>query len=271
MPAWLDALKRTHPALLRERSREALQDLDADVAQAAAPLAEDAAALRAFLADHIGGLWTAHLAAEWARVGPPLRGMTAGLAREHAGSRHGHPDRPGRTPARSARLGAGGARRSDLAHLCAFAACPIGGRPPGQARRVHVFARFDPALMRRAHVRRVEVVGPLSALADDTRLRLLEALAASGEARGQDLIAGLGVSQPNVSRHLKQLLGAGLVEERRAGDANKLYRLEPARLANRAIQAQCAARPGRCPGQPGRDDPRGGNGRPSARGSRLSG
>ena len=70
----------------------------------------------------------------------------------------------------------------------------------------------------------------LGALRDDdidTRLRLLEALAASGEARGQDLIAGLGVSQPNVSRHLKQLVGAGLVEERRAGDANKLYRLNP--------------------------------------------
>jgi hypothetical protein len=37
----------------------------------------------------------------------------------------------------------------------------------------------------------------------------------------------MDVSQPNVSRHLKQLVGAGVVEERRAGDANKLYRLKP--------------------------------------------
>lgn len=228
MPAWLDALKRTHPALLRERSREVPQDLDANVAQAAVPLAEDAAALRAFLADHIGGLWTAHLAAEWARVGPPLRGMTAALAREHAGLR-GTAIQIARAVLRRDlpdwALAALGEATSLIFVLSPHA--PLEIARFGAPGVVHVFARFDPALLRRAHVRRVEVVGPLSALADDTRLRLLEALAASGEARGQDLIAGLGVSQPNVSRHLKQLVGAGLVEERRAGDANKLYRLNP--------------------------------------------
>ena len=81
-----------------------------------------------------------------------------------------------------------------------------------------------------APMQRAEVLGPLTALADDARLRLLELLAANGEMRGQDLITQMGVSQPNVSRHLKQLVGAGLVEERRAGDANKLYRLKPAGL-----------------------------------------
>jgi DNA-binding transcriptional ArsR family regulator len=80
---------------------------------------------------------------------------------------------------------------------------------------------------RTAPISRAEVLGPLTALADDARLRLLELLAANGEMRGQELVAQMGVSQPNVSRHLKQLVGAGLVEERRAGDANKLYRLKP--------------------------------------------
>lgn len=79
---------------------------------------------------------------------------------------------------------------------------------------------------RLAPIQRAEVLGPLNALADDARLRLLELLAAHGEMRGQDLIVQMDVSQPNVSRHLKQLVGAGLVEERRAGDANKLYRLK---------------------------------------------
>jgi ArsR family transcriptional regulator len=79
--------------------------------------------------------------------------------------------------------------------------------------------------MRTAPLQRAEVLGPLTALADDTRLRLLELLAANGELRGQDLVVQMDVSQPNVSRHLKQLVGAGVVEERRAGDANKLYRL----------------------------------------------
>jgi DNA-binding transcriptional ArsR family regulator len=81
--------------------------------------------------------------------------------------------------------------------------------------------------LRAAPLQRAEVLGPLTALADDTRLRLLEMLAANGEMRGQDLVAQMDVSQPNVSRHLKQLVGAGVVEERRAGDANKLYRLKP--------------------------------------------
>jgi DNA-binding transcriptional ArsR family regulator len=81
--------------------------------------------------------------------------------------------------------------------------------------------------LRAAPLQRAEVLGPLTALADDTRLRLLEMLAANGEMRGQELVAQMDVSQPNVSRHLKQLVGAGVVEERRAGDANKLYRLKP--------------------------------------------
>jgi DNA-binding transcriptional ArsR family regulator len=81
---------------------------------------------------------------------------------------------------------------------------------------------------RLAPIKRAEVLRPLQALADDTRLRILEMLAEGGEGselRAQDLISQLGSSQPNVSRHLKQLVAAGLVDERRAGDANKWYRL----------------------------------------------
>ncbi|MEO6063540.1 MAG: metalloregulator ArsR/SmtB family transcription factor [Thermoflexales bacterium] len=228
MPAWLDALQLTHLALLRERSREIPPNLDADVARASAPLAEDAAALRAFLLAHVGDLWNSLLAGEWARVSPPLRGpLIAALTREHAGLRG--------TAVQIARavlrrdlpdwaLAALGDARSVIFVLSPHA--PLEIARLGEPGTVHIFARFEPAMLRRAPVRRAEVLGPLSALADDTRLRLLEALVMRGEARGQDLIAGLGVSQPNVSRHLKQLVGAGLVEERRAGDANKLYRLD---------------------------------------------
>ncbi len=55
------------------------------------------------------------------------------------------------------------------------------------------------------------------------RLRILELLVEQGELRAQEIIAQLEGSQGNVSRHLKQLVGAGFVRERRAGDANKLY------------------------------------------------
>ena len=54
------------------------------------------------------------------------------------------------------------------------------------------------------------------ALADDTRLRLV-ALLAHGELCVCHLHEALGLSQPNVSRHLAILRAAGIVEDRREG------------------------------------------------------
>jgi hypothetical protein len=93
----------------------------------------------------------------------------------------------------------------------------------GRSDTLWVVRKFDPQLLRRDPLRRAEVLGPLNALADDTRLRILELLVEHGEQRAQEIIAHLEGSQGNVSRHLKQLVGAGFVRERRAGDANKLY------------------------------------------------
>lgn len=56
----------------------------------------------------------------------------------------------------------------------------------------------------------------LKASADPTRLRLL-ALLASGEATVGELVEVLGQSQPRVSRHLKLLADAGIVEHFRDG------------------------------------------------------
>lgn len=91
---------------------------------------------------------------------------------------------------------------------------------------------------RTAPITRVEVLHPLTALADDGRLRILEVLAAEGELRGQDLMLKLELSQPNLSRQIKPLVAARLVQERRAGDTNKLYKLNLA-----AIEDLCAKLP----------------------------
>ncbi len=88
---------------------------------------------------------------------------------------------------------------------------------------------------RKTPITRVEVLNPLAALADESRLRILELLAAEGEVRGQDLINKLELSQPNLSRQLKTLVAARLVQERRAGDTNKLYKLNVA-----AVEELCA-------------------------------
>lgn len=65
------------------------------------------------------------------------------------------------------------------------------------------------------------------ALADDTRLRLLERLRA-GERTVGDLVDELGCPQPKVSRHLKVLREAGLVCDQRDG-RHVTYALTPRR------------------------------------------
>jgi SAM-dependent methyltransferase/DNA-binding HxlR family transcriptional regulator len=70
-----------------------------------------------------------------------------------------------------------------------------------------------------------DIVGVLRAAGESTRLRLL-ALLAEGEHSVKDLTEILHQSQPRVSRHLKLLADAGLVE-RHAEGAWAYYRLAP--------------------------------------------
>ena len=73
----------------------------------------------------------------------------------------------------------------------------------------------------------------LKAAGESTRLRLL-ALLASGELNVKDLTRIMGQSQPRISRHLKLLTDAGLIERFREG--SWVY----FRLAARGAQASMA-------------------------------
>ncbi|WP_298189321.1 metalloregulator ArsR/SmtB family transcription factor [Novosphingobium sp.] len=65
----------------------------------------------------------------------------------------------------------------------------------------------------------------LSALADPTRRAILARLA-QGEASVGELARPFGISQPAISRHLKVLEGAGLIETRVSAQT-RLRRLRP--------------------------------------------
>ena len=97
----------------------------------------------------------------------------------------------------------------------------------GSATTIWVFAlaNFWTLPLRTEPIQRTEVLAPLSALADETRLHILELLASHQELFAQELITKLEVSQPTVSRHLKQLRSANLITEQRGNDANKSYQL----------------------------------------------
>ncbi|TCO19081.1 DNA-binding transcriptional ArsR family regulator [Kribbella steppae] len=69
----------------------------------------------------------------------------------------------------------------------------------------------------------------LRALADESRRTVLEALA-NGEATAGELAALLPIARPGVSRHLRVLREAGLVEVREQAQ-RRIYSLRPQPLA----------------------------------------
>lgn len=65
----------------------------------------------------------------------------------------------------------------------------------------------------------------LEVIAEPTRRRILDAVR-TGERSVGELVEDIGMSQPGVSRHLKVLRDAGLVEVRRDAQ-RRYYRLRP--------------------------------------------
>jgi DNA-binding transcriptional ArsR family regulator len=106
---------------------------------------------------------------------------------------------------------------------------------------VRLFFRAPPnygVLFRSSAVGPAELRVRLAALADETRLQIIALLAEQYELHAQELIARLNLSQSSVSRHLKQLVGAGYLVERRGEGANKIYALSTLELArtSRALE-----------------------------------
>ncbi|HEX2993805.1 MAG TPA: metalloregulator ArsR/SmtB family transcription factor [Anaerolineales bacterium] len=82
---------------------------------------------------------------------------------------------------------------------------------------------------------RTELVARISALADDTRLQILQMIAEKGEMRSQEIMEVINLSQPSVSRYLSHLTAAGFLQERRANGA-KAYVLNEDRI-EKTLQA----------------------------------
>ncbi|HHW85940.1 MAG TPA: metalloregulator ArsR/SmtB family transcription factor [Chloroflexi bacterium] len=233
---FLTYLETLQGAAFQARLVEVMPESDEPALRAEAEaLLADPVALQQRIIAHLRHLWSALLAAEWQRHAHLLSQMTSTLNEVIFSQPHWQAADPFNVlrfllqtePDDRQLVQAAGVRQVLLvlsphlhAHLARF----------DQDATLWVVRTFDPQLLRRDPLRRAEALGPLHALADDTRLRILELLVEHGEQRAQEIIARLAGSQGNVSRHLKQLVGAGFVRERRAGDANKLYTYDPAGL-----------------------------------------
>jgi DNA-binding transcriptional ArsR family regulator len=106
----------------------------------------------------------------------------------------------------------------------------IGQYPLGKTLYIMFGARLPRgAQAHSSDLSRAELLIRLNALADDTRLRILEMLTHDEELYAQDIIEQLGLSQSTVSRHLSQLSASGYVTERRR-DVAKCYSLNTDRV-----------------------------------------
>jgi DNA-binding transcriptional ArsR family regulator len=83
--------------------------------------------------------------------------------------------------------------------------------------------------IRSSELNRAELLVRLNALADETRLRMLEMLTREEEICAQDFITILDLSQSSASRHLRQLTASGYITERRR-DVAKCYSLNRERI-----------------------------------------
>jgi DNA-binding transcriptional ArsR family regulator len=72
-------------------------------------------------------------------------------------------------------------------------------------------------------------MSPFEALAEPNRRRILDVLR-EGERPAGELVEALALSQPGVSKHLKALKAAGLVQVRADGQ-RRFYRLDPRGIA----------------------------------------
>ncbi len=89
----------------------------------------------------------------------------------------------------------------------------------------------DNASFHAPELSQLEVYIRLNALADETRLEILQYIKENGEKCSTEIIEKIGLSQSATSRHLTQLTAAGYISTRRVNGA-KCYHLNEERIKN---------------------------------------
>jgi DNA-binding transcriptional ArsR family regulator len=220
-------------AYLRQRFWAA--NVDEPLERKAFKFVSDPPAMQQLIVEHLRSMWQKHLSAEWERVRPMLlesvrafrhmnlHGMTLLEAANIVADRELPTEKWKDTfqPARRVLFIPNAHIGPYLFQIRIQIEEPIilfGARLPN-------YSNIDvPDLSR------TEAVMRLSALADDTRLRILRLAAERGELRSQEIMETLDLSQPATSRHLTQLAATGYLKERRC-DGAKCYTLNPVRIS----------------------------------------
>jgi DNA-binding transcriptional ArsR family regulator len=233
-PVDLDVVLRDVDSYLNFlRERFDADRLDAELEAQAYSFAVDPPALQDLIVSHLRKMWDEYLAAEWTRVAPMLEDSVRAFQQVDLS----------RMDRREAVQWVSGqnlegakwdmvfekAERIILApsaHVGPY----VGRFWEGGTFWVLFGARLPTGSKIHApDLSRAEIVVRLGALADDTRLRILQAVSEVGELSSKQIMAELGLSQSASSRHLKQLSATGYLATRRCNGA-KCYKLDQERI-----------------------------------------
>jgi len=207
--------------------------IDTKIEKRAYELVMDPPALKDFLVSHMNWFWETHIAPEWTRVQPMLQEASRSFRKF---------DLTTMTRIEAARFVTGQdmdesrwCEKLDNAERVVFV--PNAHIGPyvhtlyaGKVLYIIFGARQPEGTGERIpELDRTEIVARLSALADDTRLHILQLVAEKGELRVQDVMEEINMSQPSVSRYLTQLTASGYLQERRES-GSKVYILNKERI-----------------------------------------
>lgn len=193
----------------------------------------DPAALKQLVTGHIRWFWKNHLQSEWNRVLPMLEETARAFNKLDLGemTRREIVQYVTRKEMTEAKWDGDIEKATELifipnAHIGPY----IHSTKAGNNLYLHFGAHLpEGSDVEVPELDRAEIVSKLSALADETRLQILQMIANQGEMRATELMDATQLSQPSISRYLGQLTASGYLQERRVNGA-KAYTLNRDRI-----------------------------------------
>jgi DNA-binding transcriptional ArsR family regulator len=212
--------------------RERFGTFDEDIEAAAHVLLNDPAKLQETVVSHLRYMWTHIMSLEWERVQPLLQTCVDAYRQiDFSGKSNTEAIQQvvEQKPDDWCQKVAGEADR--VVFVPSAHVGPYQGRYMVNRTLYLLFGARQPrgALDLSPELSRSELLVRVTALADDTRLRLLHFIAQNGEQRSPDIIRQLDLSQSAASRHLQQLSATGYLTER-WHEGSKWYSLNADRL-----------------------------------------
>jgi len=231
--AWDEVLSSAtnYVNFLRHRFGEELTDVEMETR--AYEYVVDPAALKQLITGHLRWLWKNHLEAEWNRVRPMLEESAKAFNAIDV-SNMSRLELVQFVTSKEFSESKWGAELQNAKELIFIPNAHFG--PYIRAAKIgdNFYIYFGAHLPEGSEIHipeldRAEIVSRLSALADDTRLNILQMIAENGQMRSQEIMEAINLSQPSVSRYLTQLTATGYLQERRESGA-KVYILNTDRI-----------------------------------------